>query len=771
VTFADPDDRLAPEYLSEVAAFIGEYPDVGMVATRLMVLNDTTGKVADSHALRRRFHRGNQLRYLDEHPDHFHGHAPSSFFPRAELLRQEIRFDPELRAQFEDGHFCGHYLLGLKRPSVGFAAKAEYHYRQRSDRSSLNQSIIGRPERYTTVLRRGYLDLLRHGSEVTGQAKAPEWLQAFILYQLSWFYSSQETHGERVAATIAPYVEEFHELIREILGHLSEEVIAGFSVRAMKPVWIEIMLHGYSDTPWHTPYALLTQLDPDQRLVRVTYRYTGAPPKEEVLSGGRVVDPVHAKFRDLEYLGRVLIRERILWVTSAQSLRLRLDRRDIDLQFTEPRWNRYLRPGQIRLALDPKEVRKRARPPRRRFRDRLVGRIARTRYVRRWFRDAWVVMDRIDSANDNGEHFFRYLRGVHPDINAWFVIERGTPDWRRMRREFGRRVVAHGSLQWKLLMLNCRHLLSAQIDWSHVKPPAILKIRDPAWRFTYLGHGVMQRDLSSWLNQKRIDLLLSCTPGEHAALVDDHTPFILTSKEVRLTGMPRWDRLLEVSQSWPEERRDLVVIAPTWRVALAPVVARGSHRRTVAPEFLESEYARNWLGVLTSDSLRQACEREGLQVAFLPHPNMSGVLDLLGLPPTIRTFTFAKDDVQEVFSRSAAFITDYSSMAFDVAYIHRPLVYFQFDLESLNSGDHFGKAGYFDYERDGFGPVVHTVDEAVAALCATIARGRATAPTYQERMDAAFFLRDGNCRERAVAEIRASTRAVAPSMDATAPRA
>ena len=754
VTFADPDDRLTPTYLAEVDAFITRHPAARMIATRLMMLNDVTGTVADRHPLRRRFHQGNVLRYLDEHPDHFHGHVPTAFFPRSELLRQGLLFEPVLRHQFEDGHFCGHYLLGLDRPTIGFVASAEYEYRQRSD--GLNLSATGRPERYTTVVRHGYLDLLRRGSEVTGRPEAPEWLQNFILYQLSWIYSSQETQGEAVYATVAPVADEFHDLVREILGHLSPDVITGFNVRTLKPIWIDILLHGYDAAPWHTPYAMLTQLDTDQQLVRVTYRYVGDPPVEEVLSGGRIVAPEHAKVRDLEYLGRVVMRERILWVTSRDTLRLRLNGTDIDLQSRGPRpWNRVLRPDQIRSALDPKEVRKRNRPPRRRFRDRLVGRLARTRLVRRYFGDAWVLMDRIDKAGDNAEHVFRRLRTSHPEINAWYVIENGTPDWRRLRAAGLGRMIPYGSLRWKLLMLNCRHLLASQIDWPIVKPPAIAKIRQPDWRYTYLGHGVTQRDLSSWLNQKRIDLLLSCTPGEHAAFVDDHTPYILTTKETRLTGMPRWDRLLEIDAEWPEERRDLLLISPTWRVPLAPLDA-GSHRRGIAPEFLESEYARNWLAVLNSDALAEACEREGLRMGFLPHPNMQRVLEHLTLKPIVQPFTFAKDDVQELFARSAAFVTDYTSMAFDAAYINRPIVYFQFDLESLNSGDHFGRGGYFDYDRDGFGPVARTLEDVEAATLETLGIGRRPAPAYQARMDAAFGLRDGKCIERALDEIMRS---------------
>ena len=45
---------------------------------------------------------------------------------------------------------------------------------------------------------------------------------------------------------------------------------------------------------------------------------------------------------------------------------------------------------------------------------------------------------------------------------------------------------------------------------------------------------------------------------------------------------------------------------------------------------------------------------------------------------------------------------DYSSIAFDFAYMKKPLIYYQFDQDKYYT-NHFAK-GYFDCERDGFGP-------------------------------------------------------------------
>ena len=82
-------------------------------------------------------------------------------------------------------------------------------------------------------------------------------------------------------------------------------------------------------------------------------------------------------------------------------------------------------------------------------------------------------------------------------------------------------------------------------------------------------------------------------------------------------------------------------------------------------------------------------------------------------------------------------MTDYSSVAFNVAYVDAPVVYFQFDRDAVLAGQHIGRAGYFDYERDGFGPVVTTVDEAaIEAIVAQIEHGPRPTASFQARIDA-----------------------------------
>jgi CDP-glycerol glycerophosphotransferase (TagB/SpsB family) len=99
-------------------------------------------------------------------------------------------------------------------------------------------------------------------------------------------------------------------------------------------------------------------------------------------------------------------------------------------------------------------------------------------------------------------------------------------------------------------------------------------------------------------------------------------------------------------------------------------------------------------------------------------------------------------------------VTDFSSMAFNAAYLRRPVVYFQFDRQAVMSGGHVGRGGYFDYDRDGFGPVVYEPLDVLDAVGAIVQHGGASEP-YASRIEDTFPFRDGRCSERVAEAIEA----------------
>jgi CDP-glycerol glycerophosphotransferase (TagB/SpsB family) len=164
------------------------------------------------------------------------------------------------------------------------------------------------------------------------------------------------------------------------------------------------------------------------------------------------------------------------------------------------------------------------------------------------------------------------------------------------------------------------------------------------------------------------------------------------------------------------------------------------------------------MAILRSEAIADAIARRGWRLGFMPHPNLQAVLQQLDLPPHVEPLTFRGTDVQALYARAVLLVTDYSSVAFNMAYLDRPVVYFQFDRAEMERGAHMGRKGYFEYERDGFGPVVEDVPAAEAAIVAAVEHAPTPAPEYQARIDATFPVRDGGASERVVAAVEELSR-------------
>jgi glycosyltransferase involved in cell wall biosynthesis len=734
VTFPDPDDVVDPNYLSTVDAFLAEHPGTVMVATHRVMWDEATGETTDTHPLRRMFGY-DRLADLDLAESSFHGSAPAAFFDVDLVRRHDLAFDTRIRPNFEDGHFCASYLLHCDRPLVGFLASTRYHYRKRADRSSSLQGSMRDPRRYTDVFEFGYLAVVDEAARLRGEV--PLWLQHFLCYEILGYLVAYDV-GKVPVLTDGPALESFHRSVARILEHCDLDRVLPRLEFGSRPEHRVALAHGYADAPWHSSEAWIDTFDAAEQLARVRYHVTGAPPAEQVLNGEEPTGPRHAKTRDLAYFGRVLVRERILWVPYAPDLRLRLDGRWADLVFS--------RPPQLTTRVTPRDVRRRTGSPSRQERRAVaraqprpttdLGRKAADRAgrssVRKRYADAWVLMDRVDAAGDNGEALFRWLRAQRPGVNAWFVLAEDAPGWPRLRRELGKRVVAHGSLEWRLLMAHCTQLLASHADDAVVEPSEVTEFTTPQWRFTFLQHGVTADDLSGWLGDRPIDLFVTSTPGEQAAIAGDGTAYPFTTKEVRLTGLPRLDQLLETAVAHGPKARDVVLVAPTWR-------------RWLGPEALGSEFVGQWSALLGSDRLADACRREGLSVVFLPHPDLEDLAARLTLPDHVQLRTGPAADW---VARARVVVTDYSSIAFDAAYVSRPVVYLQFDRELALTGGHLGRHGWFDHRVHGFGPVTASPDDAVDAILEALSHGPEPAPPYAERMAAAFPDRDGQCCRR-----------------------
>ncbi|HET7180699.1 MAG TPA: glycosyltransferase [Candidatus Limnocylindrales bacterium] len=767
VTFTDPDDMLDPGYFPAAGRFADTHPDVPVLSARPKILWEATGTTTDAHP-RKWQYVTSRVADLDEEPSVFLGLTPGSLFRSDRIRALELTFDTRIRPNFEDAHFAVRYLLAEGRPRVGLVRDMVYVYRKRADGSSTLQGSMRHPGRYGPVLEHGYLDALERARR-PGGGVAP-WVQQLIVYELSWYLGADE----QVPSTIEiPQDGEarFHELWSTVVGRLDPGVVAQNRSRKPKALWLDILAHGYRDGRWHGIPAV-DKVDHATGQQRVRYRFTGTQPTERFELAGRAIEPAYAKTRTHRVFGLPVIHERILWLEAGGPLDGWLDdrRRAIDRSKPLPTPAGRRRRSRLLTRLQPARVRlelvRRARGAASRGRYWLLRRLSQLPWYRGQFEGAWVLMDRANNADDNAERLFEHIRANRPDINAWFTIASDATDWRRLRATYGSRVVAWGSLRWRMLMLNCAWLVSSHADRGIVAPRAVVRTEPKRpWKYAFLQHGVIKDDLSPWLNRRDIDMFVVSTAAELESVAGDGSGYVVTHKETRLTGLPRFDRLLTVARSTRPEDRRLLIVAPTWRQGLTGEIDRDTQRRDVDAGYWTSTYHTSWLGLLSSPAIADAVRSRGWTLAFMPHPNMRPILEQMTLPAHVQALSFEGVDVQALYGQCALLVTDYSSVAFNIAYIDRPLVYFQFDREEIERGAHLGKKGYFDYERDGFGPVAETLEAAEVAIVEAIERGPRAAPAYQRRITTTFPTRDGGACARVVEAIEEMSRPWSRSTD------
>jgi hypothetical protein len=759
VTFLDPVSPPSRDHLLELARSLeGRTGPASAIVYTPVVDVDASGRTRNRDPLRARFTEDVTTAPLDLRGDGLRL-GLGGVVLRAELLHEHgLGFDPAAEELAED-LFVGRYLLAagadeggevvyLPRPVARRAASDHERVAARARRS---------PATFARPLEHGCLPLI----EATGDASgpAPLWLQRFALEQLGRHLRVDARLGAPTAALDVPDVARFLDVARRVVAAVDPATIEAWGGRSRRAVVLRETLHALGGSA-RTSVVQVGPYDRGQQLLALSYFLHGPAPHERFVVDGEDVPAVHGKYQGHRWANAELFRERHVWIPAgpgAEQLQVVLAGQVAPLTLRRSAIGRQGSDAGPRLSL-PRATRAR---PRRDRGKAPVGRIervevrglrwlARQGITRRVFSGAWLLMDRDGQANDNAEHLYRWLRRERPEINAWFLLARGSADWDRLKGE-GFRLLPHGGRRSTLALLQADHLISSHADRYVVDPIPRHHYGDRmTWRFTFLQHGVLVSDLSTWLNGKEIDRFITSSPAEYDEVVRDGSPYRFTTKEVELTGLPRHDALLARAKEHAEQ--DLILVAPTWRNSLVASETRQGNARSAAESFYGSAYAQRWRAFLHSERLRELAMEHGRQVAFMPHVNVLPYLGWFDLPDHVRVLDVSDCDIQGALSRCVVAITDYSSLVFDAAYLRRQVIYYQFDRRAFYGGEHLWRPGHFSFKEDGFGPVVEDEAELHGQLAIALQHAGPVSP-YVERMRQALPFQDGRACERVVASI------------------
>ena len=231
------------------------------------------------------------------------------------------------------------------------------------------------------------------------------------------------------------------------------------------------------------------------------------------------------------------------------------------------------------------------------------------------------------------------------------------------------------------------------------------RVFHPRQLHRFLQHGITENEME-WMHRKNmyIDLFVCGAKPEYEYIRDtfgypEHVP--------QYVGLARFDNLIRA-----ERKEKMILVMPTWR---------GSHYPT-GEAFRNTAYYEHFQSLLCCKELEQLLEQYDYRLVFYPHVEMQKDSRMFESgSDRITIVSKETHDVQKLLMDCALLVTDYSSVFFDVAFLRKPVVYYQFDEEEFRKY-HYQK-GYFDFRRDGFGPVCTTQEALLEALTDSFENG------------------------------------------------
>lgn len=361
-----------------------------------------------------------------------------------------------------------------------------------------------------------------------------------------------------------------------------------------------------------------------------------------------------------------------------------------------------------------------------------------------------LFCDREFMARDSAEVLFRYFNSHNDDrrIKTCFVVGGKYEDYKRMK-QFGN-VIKYNSLKHKLLILHSDFIISSHADrYENNAFGKAIKYYVDLFRFkyVYLTHGILFHDSSHWLNRVNKNFVRNVvsSPLEYKSIVSGN--YFFEDNQLIKTGLPRYDNYLNSDI----DIENKILFMPTWRSTLAGESISETQRREYNPEFKKSEYFLYYEKLLNDERLLNKLKENSLRIKFCIHPSFRAQFDDFEGNEFVE-FAIDVDSQYETLT-SKCLVTDYSSAACDFAYLTKPVIYANFDLDHIYDVHYYNKC-YFDYDENGFGPNCRTLDETVDELIKLIDSGFRVEEKYEKRMREFFYYKDASNSERVYNELK-----------------
>ncbi|MEI6856691.1 CDP-glycerol glycerophosphotransferase family protein [Psychrilyobacter sp.] len=355
------------------------------------------------------------------------------------------------------------------------------------------------------------------------------------------------------------------------------------------------------------------------------------------------------------------------------------------------------------------------------------------------YKKSWITFEKAcNRAQDNGYYFYKYCRETLKKKNVYFIIRKDSYELKNLEsKHLKKNVIYFYSFKHLIYLLSCEFLVSseskinsyiARSQWSIFRKILLGK------KIIFLQHGVIgTTGLPVFKNTLENKMDIFCVSSEFEKnIVRDNLG--VPEENLKITGLTRWDHLEDKSKN-----KKNILIMPTWRNWLDNMDE---------DSFKSSEYFKKYHEMLNDNELIKMLKDNNVCVQFFLHPRFLDYTHLFQVNNYIEIVDSKEKKVNELLMESNMLITDYSSVAWEMYYQNKPVIFYQFDSQRM-----FDLRGRYMEDNEFFGDIVRDIEGLKNELAYYIENDFAEKEEFILFKDNYLKYRDKNNSKRVYEEI------------------
>lgn len=788
VNFMDSDDWMAPESLKEVNNFFLKYPtdDYDFVVIPVSFFEAWNY----DHPLNYKFDEcSSDFCNVMDNPQYFQCFTHSSFIKRNAIGFNE--FDTKL-IHFEDAVFINKILM--EKMKFGLVRNAKYYYRKRFDSSAVTSSSTHKKEYFTTRLKYGHLELIDYAINKLGYV--PEFLQNILIYDLNWLVQISDFKNVLKNVLDSEEISEFYEYLKEIFSYIEMDSILKHPVvssgiksflayyknqefhieTTKRKVFLKTNKQNISRLHTHNLWIDIVNIKKGFLYISGSFSsncYNECINIQAIKSCNGEKTVYNSKFYDYSTTPRK-IREflGIPWIfyynfdfkipiakneTSNISFKIIYNEGSVEVKMKgKLKFKHYAElseeayysvfDNQILLFRDNKlfiEEYSYIKMIKNEFRTilNILNDFSINAFRAIFYRiiylilfpffknkSIWILMDRQNESGDNAEHLFQYVQNQKDNIKKYFIISKDSDDYKRLNKKYNGKIVSFGSFKHKFLYMISSKIISSHPDNEILNPFYFENLKFYSHVSTskiyFLQHGVPKYNMSNWLVKYNHDmsLLVAVSDWDYNSYKNGYN---FEEEIIQILGYPRFDNLSN------QNMKKQILLLLSWRNYIKN-----------KEMFIHSEYYSKLNSLINNEELIRYANKKGYQIIFKLHPLIMKYIDSFDKHEHVIFDEETK--YHDLLCDSALMITDYSSVAFDFAYLKKPIIYYRYSNDY-----HFDEETcYFDEEIHGFGDIIKEEEDLVNKVKSYLNNDCLMEEKYKKNVDKFFKFNDKNNSKR-----------------------